>query len=124
MPNDYRYDLGDRVFDGLNYETTPGVGDAVAREMQSWPVEIDGEPYGNRAHPELRRAPDTTETREKLKRYYEEVGNRYVAAGGIQDLTVTVDDATGITGVAVVVEFFDTQRNRTVRTALPFVELA
>ena len=124
MPDDYRYDAGDRVLgaDG-NYETTPGQADMMIREMQSGVIQIDGGDYGNRAWTELQRGFDDAEDRELLKRYYEEVGQRYVAGGGIKDLEVVVGDADGIDGTVIWVRCFDVMRGREVATALPVVRL-
>lgn len=125
MPNDYRYDDGDRVLgaDG-NYETTPGQADMMAREMQADIMEIDGQDYGNRAFREVTRGYDGPENRELIKRYYTEVGQRYLDGGGIKELKITVDDSSGATGTVVQVNCFDVMRNREVRTSLPFVRLS
>jgi hypothetical protein len=51
------------------------------------------------------------------------VGERYVNGGGIRDLSVTVEDATGLDGVAIHVKAYDIMRNQEVDSALPFVGL-
>ena len=125
MPDDYRYDNGDRVLLATgDYESTPGQGDMMAREMQSDTMEIDGQTYGNRAFKELKRGFDDPADRQLLVRYYTEVGNKYVDGGGIKDLEITIDDADGVTGTAIRVQAFDVMRNRTIDTSLPFVRLS
>ncbi len=124
MPTDYKYQNGDRVLgDDGNYETTPGQADAMIREMSCGVIDIDGGEYGNRFFSEVRRGGDIEETRELAKRYYTEVGQRYVDGGGIRDLEITIDVPFASEGIAPHVKCFDIMRNQEIDTALPVVRL-